>query len=819
MKKLYIIDASSLLFRSFYAQPNLVNSKGISTGALYGFAKMLISFLVTDSVEYIISVFDSGKKNFRHDLYDQYKQNRSSTPPELSDQLKRSREIVEALSIQFLDITGYEADDVIATLCKKYEDHCECIIISSDKDLMQLVNSKTVMYDSMKKITYNCKNVKKKLLVEPNQVIDYLSLVGDVSDNIPGVKSIGPKTAVELLSKFKSLKNIYKNIDNIEKPRTVKLLIEGKEQAFLSQKLVTLYDKIDIGNFELQQWSLKDLTNTQKILSFYEFESIYDKINILQMKYSAREIIPQEVKLETLVKKKRFIEWISIAVEKNDLFSIDSNIFQKDQFVLTKTNDILIQILSFSHIEKIGVNIKQIWHLLHKYNLQKSFFIGWHDLMVLNYSTSIGKENTYFKDSDEFYKSIGHYQKYNALNLYDTFNKLRYKNKYQYHFYEYIDRPYIKVLFDMEKAGIKIDVKTLNEISNEIEKELSQLKEQIFKESKIEFDINSPKQLSNILFEHMQITPIKKNTKSGIYSTNVDVLMQLASMNHNIAHLLLQWRHLSKLKNTYSDPLASSCDENFRIHSTFLSTFTNTGRLSSLNPNLQNIPRGPIIRQAFISDKNKSFIIADYSQIELRILSYIANITQMNEAFKNDEDIHSETAKSIFQDNSKENRNKAKAINFGIIYGMGTYGLAQQLKISLYDAKQYLAKYNAQYTEIQPFMEKVIQKNKEKGFIKNIFNRHISINMEQSNWERIAMNAPMQSSVADIMKLSMNRISQRLINGKILLQIHDEIIVESDDNNLIQNKKIIEEEMINIKKYFNLSLNLKINTSVKKSLV
>ena len=814
MSKLLIIDSSSLIFRSFYAQPHLTNTQNIPTGALYGFAKMLISFLNQESIEYIVAVFDSGQKNFRHQLYPQYKANRSSPPSELIEQLKRSKEIVEALSIQFLDIVGYEADDIIATLCKQYENEFECTIISSDKDLMQLINSKTKMYDSMKKILYDCKNVKKKLLVEASQVIDYLSLVGDASDNIPGVKSIGPKTAVELIQQFKSLENIYNNIEHIEKARTKKLLLEGQDSAFLSQKLVTLYDKVQLGNFNLEKWFLKDLSYTQKIFSFYEFESIYPQIQLLKLKYSNVANNLKEAKLTTLINKKRFVEYIAIELEDNNKVSIDSNIFKKEEFILTDINETLIEILSYSHIEKYTSNIKKIWHIFDKYDTQlpKTFFTGWQDIILLKYSTSIGQEHI---DEEKFFHSIGHFYKYNALGLYDTFNKLKYQNKNKYHFYEYFDKPNIKVLFNMEKIGIKVNKDKLSQISNEIQEELLQLKQEIFQETKTEFDINSPKQLSHILFTEMGIPPIKKNTKSGIYSTNSEVLTQLASMNYHIAHLLLQWRNLSKIKNTYTDPLQEFCDENNRVHSTFLPTLTNTGRLSSINPNLQNIPRGQLIRQVFIADINKSFIIADYSQIELRILAHMAQVTKMQNAFIQNQDIHSETANAILGSSNKENRNKAKAINFGIIYGMSAYGLSQQINSSFHEAKEYLDKYYDTYPEITEFMKNNIEFNRKYGFIYNIFHRPIYIDISKSAWERIVMNAPMQSSVADIMKLSMNRIYDRLKNANIVLQIHDEIIVESDDHYLAENKQIILEEMENVNKLIN--LNLKVNISIHKS--
>ncbi len=799
MNNLYIIDASSLLFRSYYAQPDLKNSKNIPTGALYGFTKMLINFLMDEKMSHIVVVFDSGKKNFRHELYLEYKSNRSSTPPDLIDQLRRARELVEALNVQFLDIIHYEADDVIATLCKKYQDTYSCLIISSDKDLMQLVNDKVKMFDSMKKVTYDAKMVFNKLEVMPNQVVDYLSLIGDASDHIPGVKSIGPKTAVTLLNEFTTLENIYNNLNKISKPRTIQLLIEGKEMAFLSKKLVTLCTTVELDNFELEKWQIKDIMNLQKIFTFYEFESVFDKIRMLYMKNSNVETEISEAKLSTLITKKRFIEWIAISIEDNKL-AITSNILKKEQIILTEVNSDLIEILSYSHIEKIGANIKAIWHTLKNHHLPKNFFMGWHDLMVLYYSCKVGKEQTYFENTKDFFKHINHFSKYDALNMYNLFDKMKYDYRKRFHFYTYFDRPMIKVLYDMEKHGFKVNIERLHQISDEIEKDLYELKKEIYAETQVEFDINSPKQLSEILFDKMNLPKLKKNTKSQLYSTNVEVLTQLAAMGYNIAHLLLQWRQLFKIKSTYSDPLSKLADENHRIHSTFLQTLTNTGRLSSVNPNLQNIPRGNLIREAFIADNNKVLIIADYSQIELRILASLGDVTKMLKAFKNNEDIHKQTALELFGDTDSD-RNKAKAINFGIIYGMSTYGLAQQLKCSMLEAKEYLAQYNAKYFEIERFMNNNIEHNKAHKFIYNIFHRPIHVDIAQPGWERIVMNAPMQSSVADIMKLAMIRIANRLQNGKLILQIHDEIIVESALESLEINKKIIEEEMLNIIKY------------------
>ncbi|MAD13464.1 MAG: DNA polymerase I [Pelagibacteraceae bacterium] len=919
-KHLFLIDGSGYIFRAYYALPPLTRkSDGLPVGAVSGFCNMLYSFLERakagnsiDIPTHLAVIFDSARKNFRNDIYKDYKGNRSDAPEDLIPQFDYIRKAVKAFNLPSVELINYEADDLIATYkAQAKKEKIKVTIVSSDKDLMQLVDKDTFMLDTMKDRLIGIDQVKEKFGVPPEKVIDVQSLAGDSVDNIPGVPGIGIKTAAELINKFGSLNKLLEKAETIKQPKRRQTLLDNKDNALISRELVTLKQDVALKD-RIDDFILKPLDKT-KIFNFLdemEFSKIKKRIEQNYGKLPATEDQNQEqannkqqlekinhvagfhiifdtkeiekilniadnqgyfaVDTETnsLNTQKAELVGVSISIRENEAFYIpvghknneDKNL--KKQIELKKLINLLKPYLEDETIKKIGQNIKYDLKIFLKHGINIKNF---EDTMLLSYTLDAGVNrhnldllakihldhtNIKFKDIVGTGKSeitfdqvlIENAYKYACedaditLKLYNLFKDRMVKEKC-FFVYENLEIPLINVLVRMENCGIKIDEKILKNLSKSFEKELKVLEKKIFKISVESFNIASTKQLGDILYEKLKISGTKK-TKKGNFATNVNVLEDLANKGHEFPKLVLEWRQKSKLKNTYTDSLPQYIDSNSeRIHTSFLLAATSTGRLASSDPNLQNIPikskEGKEIRSAFVTDKGKSIISADYSQIEMRVLAHVADVKELKKAFTNNEDIHNITASQIFECDikkiSEDMRRKAKAINFGIIYGISSYGLAKQISVSNNEAEQFLFSYFKKFPEIKEFMQDTLKFCRKNGFVKTMFERKCHFpNINDKNHtlksfqERAAINAPIQGAAADIIRFAMINIDKKIIEKKIdatlLVQIHDELLLETKD--AIVNKEIvkIKSEMENaIDKDYNFSVPLIVDANSAKN--
>ena len=881
MKKLILIDGSGFIFRAFYALPPLTNPDGIPINAVYGYCNMIINIIETFQPEQVIVVFDTKRKTFRNDIYKDYKSNRVDPPDELVPQFSIIREATEAFDLPQIEMEGYEADDIIATYASQAEKKGVSVtIISSDKDLMQLVNNKTKMYDSMKNNYIGINEVKEKFGVEPSKVIDVQALAGDSIDNIPGVSGIGVKTAAELLNSFGTLNNLFSQLDKIQQPKRKQTLIDEKENALISKKLVTLKRNVPIK--KPYDFQIFKGINQKKALNFFEkhgFKNLIARFNKKDLKKdignqqqennkkNKYHIIKSVDELKKIIEKIKKEKFVVVDTETNSLnansaklvgmsFSFKENeaYYLPLEHRLDKSNKmlnikidkiflILKNLLEDPSVMKIGHNIKYDKIVLSNININLNPV---EDTMLLSYVLDAGK----FKHNlDELAKI---YLDYDTIKYKDvvgvgkkekTFDQLSIQEAYIYaaedadvtlklfkilkkrivkerllNVYESIEKPLIDVLVLIERNGIKINTKKLKELHAIFCKKILLIEKAIFKYSQLEFNVASPKQLGEVLFDKMGL-PGGKKGKSGSYSTSSDVLENLSYQGHEIAKALLEWRQISKLKNTYTESLTEEINKKTsRIHTSYSMAATNTGRLSSTNPNLQNIPirteEGKKIRNTFISEKGYTLVSFDYSQIELRLLAHIGKVNELKKAFELNLDIHKETASQIFNkpidkiDNDL--RRKAKTINYGIIYGISPFGLSKQLNISRTDADFFLKEYFKKYSGIPSYIEKTTNFCKKNGFVETIFGRKcyiVGINNKNPNFRnfaiRAAINAPIQGSAADIIKKAMIKIhkffKQNKIKSKMILQVHDELLFEiqkSEITYLTKEIKSIMEEAI-----------------------
>ncbi|MDB2550858.1 DNA polymerase I, partial [Rickettsiales bacterium] len=894
-KKIALIDSYSFVFRAYFSMPGLTRKDGTPVGAVYGFTKMMLRLLASLDFTHIVAIFDSGSKTFRNEIYNDYKANRPECPEDLKPQFPIIRQVAESLNLATLEKENYEADDLIATIAKEVDpNEYEVLIISPDKDLMQLVSDNVKMYDASKDKMIDCDVVKEKFGVEPEQVLDILALMGDSADNIPGVKGIGPKTASELINQFGSLENLYQNLDQIKQKKRKEYLQNDKDNAYLSKKLARLEDKVefdgDISNFLVQAIEPKKLISFLEAQNFNslatkvrtEFDYNNDNISHEISKKSQTNLqklkiinVKSQNDLELLknaIKIAKFAIFDAILIEispnhnifKDFTISLPQNedrieevfYFSKDilqdnddlfnQKELSKNDIFLIlkDILENKNIAKIGYKIKDIKKFFTQNNIN---FIS-DDIALMGYilNSSSGKSeiknliNEYIDDEEgenlgQFFTDLDKNKKNLALeddnkraeifaarnyfigNLFSILKLELQEQKLDKIYYNY-EIPLIDILIRMELNGVAISAQKLSKLSLQFEGELIILTKEIYQLANEEFNIASPKQLSHILFEKLSLESGKKS-KNGAFSTNSDILEELSLQGHVIAEKVLQWRHIAKLKSTYSDALPKSIDQNDgRIHTNYSNITTITGRLSSVNPNLQNIPirsdDGIKIRNSFIAKKGYKLIMADYSQIELRVLASMANITNLKQAFIDDKDIHAITASEVFNvalnEVTSDLRRKAKAINFGIIYGISSFGLAKQLKISKADAKKYMDQYFKTYPQIKEFMEQVKDIARKDGFVETIIGRKCFLpeinsknHIRRSFEERLAINAPIQGSAADIIKQAMIDLDHALMQGnyksKMLLQIHDELIIEAPDDEIEKINNLIVQIMENIK--------------------
>ena len=873
--RLILIDGSGYIFRAYYALPQMTKNDGTPINALYGFTNMLINLIENYGNEKLIVIFDAARENFRNKIYSEYKSNRGETPEDLIPQFDLIKKCVKAFNVPQLEIQGFEADDIIATyanLAKK--NNFDSLIISSDKDLMQLVNENVSMLDPIKNKSIGIEEVKNKFGVIPDKVVEVQALMGDRIDNIPGAPGIGPKTASELISKFGNIENLIKNSAKIKQDKKRKIIEEHKKNIRLSLELVTLkndvklpisikeirpYDKSEqtqtsIANFLIDQefkTILNRLKNSfinipidnyeqkPKIEAIYKTISKIDDLKKLIKQITESGICAIDTETDSLNINNVNLVGISICFENNKAYYIPlshkelkTNKLLKNQINFKEAIEEIKKLCSDSSILKIGQNIKYDIRVLKKYGVKLESIS---DTMLMSYAfeNGITRHNlddlaqkhlniTTIKFKDVVgtgkkqitfdYVDINQATKYASedalitFNLYNLFSKKISTGKHNF-IYQNIDKPLIEVLASMEEKGIKIDNEYLKKLSREFSKEINILEEKIFTISKTKFNIGSPKQLGEVLFGKMQIKGGKK-TKSGTFSTDSNTLEEIASHGEKIAKYILSWRELSKLRSTYSEALVDQISKTTkRVHTSYANATTITGRLSSNDPNLQNIPirteNGRKIRKAFIAEKGYNLVSFDYSQIELRLAAEISKDQNFIKAFKDGEDIHSKTASEIFsikiKDLNSDHRRKAKAINFGIIYGISPYGLAKQLSITNSEGKSYIENYFKRFPKIKEYMENQTKFCKKNLYVETLFGRRCYIRgINDKNFslrgfsERQSINAPIQGTAADIIKIAMNRIHEeinnKIINAKMLLQVHDELVFEIEN----KEKKSIE---------------------------
>ncbi|WDM85361.1 DNA polymerase I [Ehrlichia sp. JZT12] len=852
MRVLTIIDAYGLLFRAYYALPSLNTSYGVPVGGVYGFINIFFKYLEKHNTDYLVIVFDTGSKNFRHDIYPEYKSNRPKLPDDLILQFPLLREAVNAFNITYEEIMGYEADDVIATLSRNYSqlDDVKVTVVTSDKDLLQLLKSNICIFDPIKNKYIEEEDVQNKFGVSSEQLLDFLSLTGDVSDNIPGVPGIGVKTAATLLNDFGSLDNLLLHSHEIKKNRCRESIIQYGDQAILSRKLITLCNTIDMDvNLEKYTFRSPDAQELTKFLKKYELQSLNNKINkilkidvpssfsstTLNTDNNDKVIADSKVVPYCAEKLKMFIEnckdegviALHVEIDGNIIDNISLSyradvIFYIDRDHVNDALKLIKPIFNLSYVLKIIYDVKTLLKVIPNINI-----VAFDDIMIMSYVLNAGihdhsLQNIINYNIEHSIAKLG-IAAPTLLLLHDILRKNLFKNQL-YTIYERFEKPLINVLDQVEKIGMLVNVNILEMLSSTFLEEISILENKIYELSGTEFNIASSKQLGSILFDRMGIKKGRK-LSSGNYSTDAEVLNELATNGIEIADQILKWRHFTKLKSTYTDALVKQIDDNSgRVHTFYSMVSTATGRLSSSNPNLQNIPirseEGNAIRRAFVAKKGFKLVSADYSQIELRIMAHIANVQAFKNAFSLNQDIHLITAKQIFgsQDLDKNLRRKAKSINFGIIYGMSAFGLAKQLGISRSEAIAYIDSYFKSYPEIQSYMEDIKNYAKTYGYTRTIFGRKCFIkdinssNATAKNFsERAAINAPLQGTSADIIKMSMIHLFDKLKHGSIILQVHDELLFEIPEEYVDSAIKMIKEVMEGI---VELSIPLKVDVSI-----
>ena len=922
-KHIYLVDGSTYIFRAYHALPPLTRkSDGFPVGAISGFCNMLDKLIKDErennNLTHLLVIFDASGKTFRNDIYPEYKANRSSPPEDLIPQFPVIRKATDAFNVNHVEMLGYEADDLIASYAKAaIDEKMKVTIVSSDKDLMQLVKEDVSMLDTMKNRLIQKNEVIEKFGVEPKKVIDVQSLAGDSIDNIPGVPGIGIKTAALLINEYDNLDNLLEKASNIKQNKRRESLIEFADQARLSRELVTLKEDvklpIPIKDIEIQSFDPKKLIS---FLKGMEFKTLTEKkarefnLNLedveteeLELEFNKEKEVETETKNEkdfnkfdykeysTIINKNELDKWkrkitekgyVAIDTETDSLNAIQANLIgfslatdineacyipikhdnADEQIHIDDAIDFLKSINEDPSILKIFHNKKYDALVLDKYNIKVN---SYDDTMLISYSLGSGGTRhsldflakKYMSHSAISFKEIagsGKSQKsFNEISINEasiyaaedadiTFRlwkilRPRLMSEKISSVYETIERPLAKVIMDMEKNGVCVDEKILKELSIKFENDIKRIEKECFEIVGNEFNLGSPKQIGEILFDKLKIKGGKK-TPSGAWSTDAETLNFLASSGNILPKLLLEWRGLSKLKSTYTDALPNFINKNTkRIHTSYSMSSTSTGRLSSSDPNLQNIPikndEGKMIRSAFIADEGYSLISADYSQIELRIIAHISDDNNLKNAFKNNIDIHSLTASEVFgvpiEDMSQDIRRKAKAINFGIIYGISPFGLSNQLDISRSEASDYIRSYFEKFPSIRDYMESTKEFAKNNGFVKTLFGRKCIIDDSGNRgpggkafMERAAINAPIQGTAADIIKRAMIKIPKNLkkenLETKMIMQVHDELVFETKDSEIEKTMSIVIKEMSEAHKpVVDLSVDLKVEAASGKN--
>ena len=875
-KKLVLIDGHSILNRAFFGLPDLTNSQGVHTNAVYGFLNIMFKILEEEKPDYLTVAFDVHAPTFRHKMFEEYKGTRKPMADELRQQVPLIKEMLKAMGITIVEKEGYEADDILGTLSVKAEkEGMDVAVISGDRDLLQLATEHVMIRIPKTKKTgteienYLADDVVEKYGVTPKEFIDVKALQGDTADNIPGVPGIGEKTAGALIAKYHSIEAVHEDAPNVKPPRASKNIVEFWDQAVMSKELATIITDAPV-DYEFKDAQIDGIDSLYTEEAFMmckrlEFKNLLPRFDVQAPKNNVEEnfkVISDQKSLDDIIKR---------ASKKDVAFSIipgkpggEDTDGQLSLFEQNDTNDYIALVLVFSEediyfiktgkeitsdylnkqLEALDANtwispdLKKNLHLMKAGGFTPDERKKYFDMTVAAYllnpllgdypydgvakdylSIVLSSKKDYLgkltceqmiKEDEKKVVDYACYEAYIAWKSKEILES-NLKEKGMYELYENIEMPLVFVLYDMEKEGIRADGDKLKEYSRELAVSINKIEKRIYEEAGEEFNINSPKQLGVVLFEKLQL-PNEKKTKTG-YSTSAEVLDKLAP-DHPIVADVLEYRQLSKLKSTYADGLINFIEKDGKIHTTFNQTITATGRLSSTDPNLQNIPirieLGKLIRKVFLPEEGHLFVDSDYSQIELRVLAHLSDDEKLIAAFKNGQDIHRSTASLVFDTPFDEvtdiQRRNAKAVNFGIVYGISAFGLANDLNIGRKEAQAYIDSYFEKYPKIKAFLDKTVADAKEKGYIKTMFGRIRPIpELSSSNFmqrqfgERVAMNSPIQGTAADIIKIAMIRVHDRLLKenlkSKLILQVHDELLIETAEDEKEYVIELLEEEM------------------------
>lgn len=861
MKKIILVDGNNLLFRSFYATAYqgviMKNSKGFPTNALYGFINMMNKIIKEENPSYIMVAFDKGK-TFRHDKYDDYKAGRAAMPDELKLQFPKAKEVLDSMGIMHYEIDNYEADDIIGTLAKIVDEEDEFIatIVSSDKDLLQLISDEVdvKLLKQSGHIMMTKEEFRNTYQVDPIRMIDLKALMGDASDHIPGVKGIGEKTAINLLSKYGTLDGVYENLESIS-PKTREKLENDKDNAYMSYDLATIFREVPL-EFSLDDCKYNGFKPVEfkNILEELEFFSLLkkidlsgveinreekkeeEKINIVDIKNFKRKNFSFYLETRGSVYSKAVILGMGIYDGENGYFISKDNLENyKDLFSNATekcTYDLKKNIVV---LDKLGIKLANVSFdtMIATYLLDYvvkddiSFVARSFNTEIPGYDELYGTDKRPKEITDEYLKEICCRK---AKFIYDTKEQLlkELEESGEIDLFKNIEMPLATVLADMEKTGIKVDGEYLTEVENELKVQMDELEQEIYSDAGSEFNIMSPAQLAKVLFEDLDIK-YPKRVKDNKYSTSKEILDKIKDL-HPIVNKILDYRTLSKLYTNYAIGLKAEIREDGRIHTIFTQTLTRTGRLSSISPNLQNIPAraeySRLIRKAFIPDEDSVLLSSDYSQVELRVFAHMSNATNLMQAFIDDADIHAKTASDIFkvpmEEVTKDMRRNAKAVNFGILYGISSFGLSEDLGVNIATAKKFIDNYLDTYPGILEYMENKKAEAYKYGYVKTLMNRKRVIEelnnknyMIRSSGERIALNTPIQGTAADILKKAMVEIydefNKRNLKSKMLIQVHDELVFNVVCEELEEVKGIVKDIMENT---FKLNVPLKVDIEV-----
>lgn len=867
--KIVLIDGNSILNRAFYGIPDLTNSEGMHTNAVYGFLNILLKILDEEKPEYAAVAFDVKHPTFRHEMYKEYKGTRKPMPEELRQQLPLIKEVLSAMNFKIIEKAGYEADDILGTIAKMAQKEGYLVsLVSGDRDLLQIATDKIkIRIPKTKKggtqiEDYNTADVIEKYGITPEQIIDLKGLMGDASDNIPGVPSIGEKTAVKILTAYKTVEEAIENVDNIKPPRAANALKEHKDLALLSKKLATIKTDCEL-DFTFNEAKLGDIFNEDAINLFrkLEFKSLITRVGSTSSKdndidqkiivcddFNECNDILNKLKNTSMAAFSMINDEIgddslALCIDEERVYVFKAEGFITTQYILDAIRQYvlsgglliinglknLLKYCDFSDNDNI-FDISIASYLLNP--LADSYTYdniarNYKGLILPSLDEMLGKNSKKLEKNKrkEIFDRACAYDAYVSYCAYDAvMNEL--KEEEMLELYNNIEHPLIFTLADMEKRGIKADKKELETYSQKLNERIKQLETQIYELAGEQFNINSPKQLGVILFEKLNL-PFAKKTKTG-YSTSADIMEKL-QCEHPVVGKVLEYRQLTKLKSTYADGLAGYIGEDGRIHTTFNQTITATGRISSTEPNLQNIPirfeLGKMIRKVFKPEPGYIFMDADYSQIELRVLAHMSGDEALINAYNSDEDIHKITASKVFNTSLDEvtplQRRNAKAVNFGIVYGISSFGLGQDLNITRKEAQEYIKSYFKTYPQIKNFLDELVEQAKTRGYAITMYNRRRPVPelsstnfMQRQFGERVAMNSPIQGSAADIIKIAMINVNNRLksenLKSRLLLQIHDELLIETHESEVDKVRKILINEMKNAS---NLKVSLEVDAN------